>query len=87
LSSLLSRQLVLGTKRGLAMKVGDLVKFKGEDENEPGAAKGLLVDMRQLYPVEKRYSVAGEIGVMWDFLDGEIGWQQAHEIEVISESR
>ena len=61
------------------MKVGDLVKFKGEDENDPSAAKGLLVEIRS--------TVAGTHGVMWDFLSGQIGWQHKHQIEVISESR
>ena len=28
------------------MKVGDMVKFKGENENETGAAIGLLVEVR-----------------------------------------
>jgi hypothetical protein len=57
------------------MKVGDLVKFKGEDENDEGAARGLLVEIRS--------SVGGTHGVMWDFLGGQIGWQRTHEIEVI----
>ena len=57
------------------MKVGDLVKFKGEDENDEGAAKGLLVEIRS--------SIGGTHGVMWDFLAGQIGWQRMHEIEVI----
>ena len=61
------------------MKVGDLVKFKGEDENDPSAAKGLLVEVRP--------TIAGTHGVMWDFLAGQIGWQREHEIEVVSESR
>ena len=61
------------------MKVGDLVKFKGEDENDEGAAKGLLVEMGP--------SVCGMYGVMWDFLNGQIGWQNENDIEVISESR
>ena len=61
------------------MKVGDLVKFKGENVNDEGAAKGLLVEIRG--------NVVASYGVMWDFLGGQIGWQRMHEIEVISESR
>ena len=57
------------------MKIGDLVKFKNEDENDPATAKGLLVEIRS--------SVGGTHGVMWDFLTGRIGWQRKHEIEVI----
>ncbi len=60
------------------MKIGDLVKFKGEDENDPGTAIGLLVEIR--------HSMGGTHGIVWDFLDGQIGWQRKHEIEVISES-
>lgn len=30
---------------------------------------------------------AGEYGVMWDFLEGQIGWQREWEIEVIDEER
>jgi hypothetical protein len=61
------------------MKVGDLVKFKGEDENDVNSAKGLLVEMR--------VTIGGTHGVMWNFLNGQIGWQREHEIEVINESR
>ncbi len=61
------------------MKVGDLVKFKGENEHCRGAAKGLLVEIRE--------SAGGTYGVMWDFLDGRTGWQREFEIEVIDESR
>ena len=61
------------------MKVGDLVKFKGENENDEGAAKGLLVEIRD--------TVGVDYGIMWDFLGGQIGWQRGHEIEVINESR
>tara|TARA_B100000131_G_scaffold27433_1_gene26044 strand:- start:7760 stop:7945 length:186 start_codon:yes stop_codon:yes gene_type:complete len=61
------------------MKVGDFVKFKGENESEPGAAKGLLVEIRT--------TVGGTHGVMWDFLGGQIGWQREYELEVINESR
>ena len=57
------------------MQVGDLVKFKGENENDEGAAKGLLVEIRS--------SVSGTHGVMWDFLAGQVGWQREYEIEVI----
>ena len=67
------------------MKVGDLVKFKGEDENDPHAAKGILVEIRSS-------GVAGTHGVMWDFLMDlkcgiPIGWQLKHDLEVINESR
>ena len=67
------------------MKVGDLVKFKGEDENDPHAAKGILVEIRSS-------GVAGTHGVMWDFLmDLKCGmpiwWQLKHDLEVINESR
>ena len=61
------------------MKVGDLVKFKGEDENDPHSAKGLLVEVRP--------TIAGTHAVMWDFLSGQIGWQRKGELEVISEVR
>lgn len=66
------------------MKIGDLVKFKGENENDKGTAKGLLVEIRHTDDVTH--------GVMWDFLDcytgyGMIGWQRENELEVISESR
>ena len=59
------------------MKPGDLVKFKGEDETEPGSAKGILVEIRT--------SVGGTHGVMWDFLGGNIGWQREYELEVIND--
>ncbi len=71
------------------MKIGDLVKFKGEDENDPNSAKGILVEIR-------RNGTLGTHGVMWDFLIGSagtaygrspIGWQKEYDIEVISESR
>ena len=61
------------------MKVGDLVKFKGENEHCRGASKGLLVEIRE--------GIGGTYGIMWDFLDGRIGWQREFEIEVINESR
>tara|TARA_Y100000310_G_scaffold313370_1_gene361667 strand:+ start:263 stop:460 length:198 start_codon:yes stop_codon:yes gene_type:complete len=65
------------------MKIGDLVKFKGENENDPSSAKGILVEIRD--------TVGGTHAVMWDFLVdtgyGMIGWQRKHEIEVISENR
>ena len=61
------------------LKVGDLVKFKGEDENDINCSKGLLVEMRT--------TISGTHGVMWDFLNGQIGWQRKHEIEVINEGR
>lgn len=67
------------------MKVGDLVKFKGEDENDPHTAKGILVEIRN-------YGVAGTHGVMWDFLidlkyGPPIGWQLKRDLEVINECR
>ena len=43
------------------MKVGDLVKFVGEDENDPHTAKGILVEIRA-------GGLTGSHGVMWDFL-------------------
>jgi len=61
------------------IKVGDLVKFKGENEHCRSAAKGLLVEIR--------VGIGGAYGVMWDFLGGRIGWQREFEIEVINESR
>jgi len=65
------------------MKIGDLVKFKGEDEKDPATAKGILIEIRN--------TVGGTHGVMWDFLVstgyGMIGWQREREIEVISENR
>mgnify|MGYP003661291027 CR=1 FL=1 len=61
------------------MKVGDLVKFKGENEYCRESAKGLIVEIRD--------TVAGTYGIMWDFLDGQVGWQKGFEIEVINESR
>ena len=61
------------------MKVGDLVKFKGENENDFAAARGLLVEIRG--------TIGGSYGVMWDFLGGQIGWQREHEIEVIQCSK
>ena len=62
------------------MQVGDLVKFKGENEHCRGAAKGLLVEIRDTLGVTSH-------GVMWDFLNGRIGYQREFEIEVINESR
>ena len=69
------------------MKIGDLVKFKGEDENDPHAAKGILVEIRNNIPPDH---ITGTHGVMWDFLvdsalgGNPIGWQKEHDIEVIS---
>ena len=66
------------------MKVGDLVKFAGEDENDPHTAKGILVEIRA-------GGLAGSHGVMWDFLidsvigGSPIGWQRERDIEVIDE--
>jgi len=31
--------------------------------------------------------VGGELGIMWDFLDGRVGWNHSWLIEVINESR
>ena len=67
------------------MKVGDLVKFKNEDEHDPNTAKGILFEVRP-------GGVAGTHGVMWDFLIDlrcgiPIGWQQENDLEVINESR
>lgn len=61
------------------MKVGDLVKFKGENEYCRGAAKGLLV--------ENRDAIDCIYGVIWDFLNGQISWHREWEIEAINESR
>ena len=68
------------------MKVGDLVKFKGEDEIDPAAAKGIIVEIRQ-------NGHLGTHGVMWDFLIGfpglggrsPIGTQKEYELELINE--
>ena len=57
------------------MKVGDMVKFRCEDVDDLSYAKGLLVMIR--------CTIGGTHGVMWDFLDGQIGWQREHEIEEI----
>ncbi len=59
------------------MKVGDLVRFR----QQPDPAIGLIVEIRQGGP-----GYHG-IGIMWDFLNGQIGWQARKDIEVISESR
>lgn len=61
------------------MKVGDLVKWRKEDLEDPDSGKGLLIEIRMAGP-------AGEYGVMWDFLKGKVGWQREWEIEVINES-
>ena len=67
------------------MKVGDLVKFRGENENDAGSAKGLLIEIRDC-------GIGGTHGVMWDFLIHAgygipIGWQLERDLEVISEGR
>ena len=62
------------------MKIGDLVKFKGENEHCRGAARGLLVEIRGEGWLS-RYDV------MWDFLNGPTGCHREFEIEVINESR
>ena len=59
------------------MKVGDLVRFR----QQPDPAIGLIVEIR---PGRAGYH---GIGIMWDFLNGQIGWQARKDIEVISEGR
>jgi hypothetical protein len=62
------------------VKAGDLVKFKKSKRHNFDSACGLLIEIRPAGP-------AGEYGVMWDFLEGQIGWQREWEIEVIDEER
>lgn len=60
------------------MKIGDLVKFKGEDENDPNNGKGIVVETRN--PTS---SVTYEVYVSWNFLDGEVGRNWSYQLEVI----
>jgi hypothetical protein len=62
------------------VRAGDLVKFKGEDMDNPHSAKGIVIDVDTL----RGY---GNVAVMWDFLKGSVGWNRLYEIEVISASR
>ena len=64
------------------MKVGDLVKFKGEDEADPDIGKGLVVEVKN--PTS---SVTYEVWVSWSFLDGKVGRNFSYQLEVINESR
>ena len=54
-----------------AYKIGDLVRF----HQQPDAAVGVVVE------VDPRLN---RIGVAWNFLDGQIGWQHRIDVEVIS---
>ena len=64
------------------MQVGDLVKFKGEDANDPNNSKGIVVEVKN--PTS---SVTYEVWVSWNFLDGEVGRNFSYQLEVINESR
>ena len=64
------------------MQVGDLVKFKGEDVNDPNNGKGIVVDVKN-----PTASVTYEVWVSWNFLDGEVGRNFSYQLEVINESR
>ena len=64
------------------MQVGDLVKFKGEDTNDPNNGKGIVVEVKN--PTS---SVTYEVWVSWNFLDGEVGRNFSYQLEVINESR
>ena len=64
------------------MQVGDLVKFKGEDVNDPNNGKGIVVEVKN--PTS---SVTYEVHVSWNFLDGAVGRNFSYQLEVINESR
>ena len=55
------------------IKIGDLVRF----HQQPDAAVGIVVE------VDPRLN---RVGVAWNFLDGQIGWQHRVDVEVISAS-
>ena len=64
------------------MKVGDLVKYKGEDVHDPETPKGIVVEVKNPHR-----SVTYEVWVSWNFLDGEVGRNFSYQLEVINESR
>ena len=60
------------------MQVGDLVRFR----QQPDPAVGVIVEIDNT-PKRGRHCLA----IVWDFLNGQIGWQTKDDVEVISESR
>lgn len=62
------------------MKVGDLVRFR----QQPDPAIGIIVEVDN---ITNRARGNHCVGIAWDFLNGQIGWQTQTEVEVISEGR
>ena len=60
------------------IKVGDLVKFKGEDLNDPDNGKGIVVEIKNTAA-----SLTCEVYVAWSFLDGKVGKNWSYMLEVI----
>ena len=60
------------------IKVGDLVKFKGEDLNDPDNGKGIVVEVK-----DPTASPANEVYVAWNFLGGKVGKNWSYMLEVI----
>ena len=60
------------------IKVGDLVKFKGEDLNDPDNGKGIVVEVKN-----PTASLTCEVYVAWSFLDGKVGKNWSYMLEVI----
>ena len=62
------------------MKVGDLVRFS----QQPDPAIGVIVEVDN---TTNRARGNHNVAILWDFLNGQIGWQTQGEVEVVSESR
>ena len=60
------------------IKVGDLVKFKDEDLNDPDNGKGIVVEIKN-----PTCCLTYEVYVAWSFLDGKIGKNWSYMLEVI----
>ena len=57
------------------MQVGDLVRFR----QQPDPAFGVVVEIDNITRRGHR-----NVAILWDFLNGQIGWQTQDEVEVIS---
>ncbi len=55
------------------MQVGDLVRFR----QQPDPATGVIVDIDKF----------GRLGILWNFLNGQIGYNHRGDVEVINASR
>jgi len=55
------------------LKVGDLVRFR----QQPDPATGVIVNIDKF----------GRLGILWSFLNGQIGYNHRGDVEIISASR